>query len=330
VLSGSTGFSAGTGSNSSVAIDTTGNVWFIGNSFGSVMEMNSIGTLLSGSGGYSTGTYGPSGCTYASPTPHGLAIDGNNNVWVANYYGDDRGQAIVELNNSGVLQTANEVNTNNANCNETTTSGNAVVRNLWGVALDGNGVMYGTGYSTENVAAVNTSTTSGKFTIYNNSGSTSVPDGPAYPAIDQNGKLWIPNYYSGTTAGAGTSVSVFTPGTTSASSNATSSVAYTSYTGGGLNGPQAIAVDGGNNIWVAGIGNKYVSELSNAGTAMSPSTGFTGGFTNTVGRLAIDGSGNVWVNSPTGNNVVQMVGAATPTLTPLVTAAKAGTPAAKP
>jgi hypothetical protein len=330
VLSGSNGYSAGTGSNSSIAIDITGNVWFI-NGFASVLKMNSIGTLLSGAGGYSTGTYGPSGCTTASPQPHGLAIDANNNVWVSNYSGDDRGQGIALLTNSGTLLGA--VNTNNNQCNEATT-GNTVVRNNWGIAMDGNGVMYSTGYSSENIAAVNTSTINGSFTIYNNSGSTSVPDGPAYPAIDQNGKVWMPNYYglvnSTNTAGAGTSISVFTPGTTSASSNATTTVPYTSYSGGGLNGPQAIAVDGGNNIWVAGIGNKYVSELSNAGTAMSPSTGYTGGFTNTVGRLAIDGSGNVWVNSPSGNNVVQMVGAATPTLTPLVTAAKNGTPAAKP
>jgi hypothetical protein len=333
VLSGSTGFSTGTSnSNSSIAFDVTGNAWFI-NGFASVMKMNSIGTLLSGAGGYSTGTYGPSGCTSASPTPHGLAIDGNNNVWVANYSGDDRGQAIVELNNSGVLQTANEVNTNNTVCNESTT-GNTIGRNVWSVAMDGNGVMYGTGYSSENVVAVNTSTTNGSFTIYNNSGSSSVPDGPAYPAIDQNGKLWMPNYYavvgSTNTPGAGSSVSVVTPGTTSASSNATSSVAYTSYSGGGLSGPQAIAVDGGNNIWVANFGSKTISELSNSGTAMSPSTGFTTAFGNTVGRLAIDGSGNVWVNSSAGNSVVQMVGSATPTLTPLVTAAKNGTPAAKP
>jgi hypothetical protein len=332
VLSGSTGYSTGTSnSNSSVAIDYSGNVWFI-NGFASVMKMNSIGTLLSGAGGYSTGTYGPSGCTSASPQPHGLAIDASNNVWVANYQGDDRGQAIALLNNSGTLLGA--VNTNNNVCNESTANGNSVVRNVWSLAMDGNGVMYGTGYSSENVAAVNTSTINGSFTIYNNSGASTVPDGPAYAAVDQNGKLWIPNYYgyvnSTNTAGAGTSISVFTPGTTSASSNATTTVPYTSYSGGGLNGPQAIAVDGGNNIWVSGIGNQYVSEFSNGGTALTPSTGYTGGITNTVGRLAIDGSGNLWVNSPAGNSVVQMVGVATPTLTPIVTAAKNGTPAAKP
>jgi hypothetical protein len=330
VLSGSNGYSAGTGSNSSVAIDYSGNVWFI-NNFASVMKMNSIGTLLSGAGGYSTGTYGPSGCTTASPQPHGLAIDANNNVWVSNYSGDDRGQGIALLTNSGTLLGA--VNTNNNQCNEATT-GNTVVRNNWGIAMDGNGVMYSTGYSSENVAAVNTSTINGSFTIYNNSGSTSVPDGPAYPAIDQNGKVWMPNYYgfvnSTNTPGAGTSVSVFTPGTTSASSSAITTVAYTSYSGGGLNGPQAIAVDGGNNIWVANYGSKTISELNNSGTALTPSTGYTTAFSGNVGRLAIDASGNVWVNSPSGNNVVQMVGVATPTLTPIITAAKNGTPAAKP
>jgi hypothetical protein len=332
VLSGATGFSSGTTNpNSSLTIDLSGNVWFV-NNIASVMKMNSIGTLLSGAGGYSTGT---NGCASGSPTPHSLAIDKNNNVWVANYYGDDRGQAIVELNNNGALQTGNEVNTNNTVCNDSTAAGNTVVRNVWGIVMDGNGVMYGTGYSSENVAAVNTSTTNGSYTIFNNSGATSVPDAPGYAAIDQNGKLWMPNYYgyvsSTNTAGAGTSVSVFTPPSIpSATTNATTTAAYTSYSGGGLNGPGAIAVDGGNNIWVAGVNNKYLSELSNNGTALTPSTGYTGGITNTVGRVAIDSAGNAWVNSAAGNNVVQMVGVATPTLTPIATAATNGTPAAKP
>jgi hypothetical protein len=149
--------------------------------------------------------------------------------------------------------------------------------------------------------------------------------------VDQNGKIWVPSFYLGTTSGAGNYIDVFTPSTAVASGTANAdNVAMTSYTGGGLsNGVNMIAVDGANNIWAMG-GNAYVSEFTNSGTALTPSTGYTGGFTAVGARLAIDSSGSVWLPESSANAVVQMIGVATPVMTPLVAAAKAGTPAAKP
>jgi hypothetical protein len=324
VLSGGSGFATVSGQLSrSPAIDTSGNLWFT-NNLSAVWKMNSAGVVQSGAG-YSSGpTLCPSG-----PQPLALAVDGSNNVWVNNYSGDYQGESIVELSNTGTL--LQSVNTYaNTGCPMTGTTV-ASVRNTYGIAMDGGGVMWAAGYSTENLAAVNTSTSTGAYTAYNDSNSGTTPAGPQYPAVDQNGKIWVPSFYLGTTAGAGNYIDVFTPSAAVASGTANANnVAMTSYTGGGLNnGVNMVAVDGANNIWAMG-GNAYVSEFTNSGTALTPSTGYVGGFTAVGARLAIDSSGSVWLPESSANAVVQMIGVATPVITPLVAAAKAGTPAAKP
>ena len=89
------------------------------------------------------------------------------------------------------------------------------------------------------------------------------------------------------------------------------------YTGGGLGRTNAIAIDGEGNVWTSAAGGP-ISELSSSGTAISGSKGFTaGGLVNGPNGLAIDGSGNVWVTSGAGNNLVELVGAATPVVTPI-------------
>lgn len=74
------------------------------------------------------------------------------------------------------------------------------------------------------------------------------------------------------------------------------------YTGGGLNQPDGIAVDGNGNIWAADEGNNAISELDWVGNAKSGSGGLTGGLSTPKG-LAIDANNNVWVAS-SGNNTV--------------------------
>ena len=66
------------------------------------------------------------------------------------------------------------------------------------------------------------------------------------------------------------------------------------YTGGGLNGPSALAIDQAGNVWIADYFNA-VSELSSQGAALSPASGYTGGGLNESYGLTIDNSGNVWV-----------------------------------
>jgi streptogramin lyase len=98
------------------------------------------------------------------------------------------------------------------------------------------------------------------------------------------------------------------------------------YTGGGLsggslsgNGGTEIAIDGSGNVWLTNITGASISEFSNAGAPLSPSTGYTAsGVLENPTSVAVDGSGNVWITSAGTNSVVQVIGAATPVVTPLV------------
>ena len=67
------------------------------------------------------------------------------------------------------------------------------------------------------------------------------------------------------------------------------------FVGGGMNGPQDLAIDSKGNVWVANNGNNSLSKFSPGGAAVSTSTGYTGGGLSSPYGLAIDASDNVWV-----------------------------------
>jgi len=69
-----------------------------------------------------------------------------------------------------------------------------------------------------------------------------------------------------------------------------------SFTGGGLNDPNSIAVDGAGNVWTANLGNTSVSQFNGVtGAAISPAGGYTGNGLTVPFSLALDPSGNAWV-----------------------------------
>ena len=96
--------------------------------------------------------------------------------------------------------------------------------------------------------------------------------------------------------------------TNNASSNVlelTSSGSHASsnpFTGGGIQGPEALAFDGSGNVWVVNNG-PTVSKLSPNGAALSPSTGYSTGGPSGPSALALDTSGNIWVANSSGNSV---------------------------
>ncbi|HVG26810.1 MAG TPA: hypothetical protein VM865_04315, partial [Acidobacteriaceae bacterium] len=99
-------------------------------------------------------------------------------------------------------------------------------------------------------------------------------------------------------------------------------VDYVTATGGGLNAPATLSVDGGNNLWVANSGSNTVSGFTNGGVSLnnaSTTAGFpTGSATTAVTYAAApDFSGNLWTANSDGT-VTQLLGLATPTATPVV------------
>ena len=115
----------------------------------------------------------------------------------------------------------------------------------------------------------------------------------------------------------------------------------TSYTGGGLNAPVSVAVDGAGYVWVANSGNASVSVFKNTGVAVSGTGGYVGNACTAMpctataigagpSGVAIDASGGVWVVSKTAGTVTHLVGAATPAVTPLASGVANATLGTKP
>lgn len=272
-----------------LAIDnsTPANVWVTNYNGNSVTELNSSGTA-SGSSPYTAGSMNQ---------PVGIAIDGTGNLWIAN----NGNGSVTELTSSGTAHSG-------------TPSTGGGLSTPYGIAVDISG----------NAWVANT--TGSSVSEFTSSGG--VHAGAPYSgggignsvgvAFDSSGNAWISNKIGSVTE-------LNSTGTASAGSP---------YSGGGLSsintaGPGLIAIDGAGNVWVANIdggGNANshsgsITELSNSGTAISGSNGYTGAsasssdlIVNPVG-IAVDPSGNVWASCS--GNVVELVGAATPVVTPL-------------
>lgn len=99
-------------------------------------------------------------------------------------------------------------------------------------------------------------------------------------------------------------VAAFLPGLSAAPTDWTISL---NFTGGGMQVPSALAIDGNGNVWVTNAvttvteSNKTVTALSATGMPLAGSPFFTGGGTPT--GIAIDGTGMVWVTSMDGSGL---------------------------
>jgi streptogramin lyase len=99
------------------------------------------------------------------------------------------------------------------------------------------------------------------------------------------------------------SVKTYTPGFSGQPSDFTIGL---SYSGGGLNAPQGVAIDAAGNAWVANFGGNSVTKLSPVGAVLSGTGGFTAGGMSGPYSIAIDGSGNAWIANQTGNSVAKI------------------------
>lgn len=290
-LSSSSGFTGGgLGTPNGIAVDTLGNIWVANssNSSNSVTEFSSSGFVLSGTSGYTGG--GMNG-------PYGLAIDASNAVWVSN----SNTTTVTKLSSAGApLSGANGY------------SVGLVLAAPHAIAIDANGNAWVADKGTSTVTALTNSGTPILGSPFS-AGGISVPYSIA---VDHGGNIWVANYGN-----------LGTDSVSELSSNGSPAVG-SPFTGGGISLPESITVDGAGNIWVANSGANAVgtvSELTNNGTVVTPTNGYileNGGDTGVDG-IAIDGSGDVWVsNLATAvgtSDLVELIGAATPVVTPLVT-----------
>jgi streptogramin lyase len=84
------------------------------------------------------------------------------------------------------------------------------------------------------------------------------------------------------------------------------------YAGGGLSGPDALAIDAAGTVWVTNVNSNSVTKIGAAGIFLTGSTGITGDGLNGLGGIAIDAFGNAWItnsgNSPTTGSVSEISG----------------------
>jgi hypothetical protein len=330
----------------SVAVDASGNVWaanYCGSNTAcsSVTELSSSGQPLPSSP-ISDGTFFEN---------YGLGIDLHGNVWITNYnsVGVNGGNgSIAELNSSGQILSPIDgyfgggisfpaavaadtdgsiwiANQGNSTASKLSNNGSALSGSGWGsgqlfgpsaVAIDAN---HNAWFANQNASSGSvTSVSPDGLTVKQLPSGGNQPSGIATDAIGistntSKGHVWIANYTT-------SSVSEL-----QLNNDGTVTVVSTGYTGGGINHPNGIAVDGSGNVWIANfrIGNS-LSELQGAdgsspGQPLSPSTGF-GTDANLLDPfgVAIDSSGNLWISNSGSSTITQFLGLAAPVKTPLV------------
>jgi hypothetical protein len=245
-----------------------------------VNEVSTIGTIYTGSAFITDLTH-----VSAPPPSDALAFTALSNVNTDLLYDSPTGvaKAITPAGNGAVPQA--EINTLAnilAACVNTTSSTSSNCQTLFNNAKNG--------------GVAPTDTASAALNIARN------PGGP-------NGAN-IANLFGLQTAGA-----PFQPDLSAAPNDFTIAITYT---GGGLNGPAGIAIDGSGNAWISNAGAASISEFAYNGAPVSPSTGFTGGglLGGIIGQafpgIAIDDAGNVWVANLTNNSLSKFNSAGQP------------------
>jgi hypothetical protein len=300
-LSGSSGYVTEAYTPGPIAIDLNDNVW-IGNGAhtidgpGSVVELSSDGTALSGANGYGYGLL---------RTPEGVAIDANNNIWVTDTASDN----VVEFSNSGqVLSGPNGF-----------TGGG--ITNPDQLAINPSGDIWIANFIAFSISELSSSgapltpptgiTGAGFF-------------GGAALAIDHSNNVWA------VAEGNDAQVSKISP-----NGVILSGTGYSVGVGGKNQGGATIAIDGDGDAWIPIYGSPSIAELSNSGVTLSGNNGYGGGVADAPGSIALDGAGDAWVPSsiftPSGERgvggvytwrITELLGVAAPVVTPIAAGVK--------
>jgi len=256
-------------------------------------------------------------CTLGICLPTAVAVDGNGNVWVANYnhgaaeftalggytttvtgggMAESYGLAVDPSNTVWVTNQETRVNgvkgsvtTINANTAAITSSGSGlnpggVIYYPEAVTASASGNIWVANYGNSSVAELTSSGTAVAGTPFG-TGSLVFP---VAVAVDGSGTAWVANQSASTIS------SVSADGATVAS--------YTC-----CNGASGVAIDQNQNVWVTNYFGDSISEVSNTGTVLI--NGATGGGIYHPQGIAVDGVGNVWVANYRGNSLTELAGA---------------------
>jgi streptogramin lyase len=270
-----TGFTDGlTGSELTVAIDSSSNVWALDSSAGGISELSPAGTVVEPASLFASAKLN---------FPLGIAFDKAGMLWV----GDDSGLTHISTTGSVALKVAIP-----------SSEGEGV----GDVEVDGLGNVWTTNFD-NNVLVKLTSAGVPVFGVAGVSGGGLMS--PEGIAIDPQNNVWIANANA-------SNISKF--------SNNGVPLSATGFAGGGLSGNRFLAIDGAGVVWTPSSNTGIISAFDSSGNPLI-ATGFAvepGG--KGFWGVAIDGSGNIWSTAADGA-LVQLVGAASPVISPIATAA---------
>jgi sugar lactone lactonase YvrE len=300
----------------SLAIDASGNAFVPTNSSaGYVTKLSPAGAVLAtsatGGSGFDSIAVAPNGSVFVAANssntvyaydtnlnnltgspwssaqmnnPTSVAIDSSGDVYVT--HGGNSDDVIQKFNSSGSLIASMR---------------NSCLTRVTQIAIDPSDTLWASMYTSNDLCRV--SNPSGNQ-LFSTSGQ---PSAPTNVAIDSSGNGWA-------AAGAQANLFMYSP-----SGDQNSYGVINNATQGGLSSPTFIAIDGGNNVWLTNNGNSYaLSEFTHSGTAITNSAGYQSGNLNTPSSwIAIDASGDVWVPNQGADSVTELIGVATPTVTPL-------------
>jgi hypothetical protein len=315
-----------------MAFDANGNAW-IGDRVKGVVEVGPQGA---------SNTYNP-----GFGMVKGVAVSpADGNIWVSDYVNS----IVYILNSSGtIVAIVTQKIDNGKNLHGPILTGFSLDPSSGYMAYQANEdipgiVMFEAGL---NGGATNPIYSKVDYIKGSNSGAFPDVDTPGWIAVDQTGMAWVPSTDSGEVGNAvikwknGAEISnpseASGPESYSTVSDSNSNIWLTTntspwtleeirsggtsvgftQTGGGMNAPYKLAVDGGNTIWIANDGANTLSAWSQTSGSWLATSGFSTSAASGTGCvvLGVDGSGNVWTGNADGS-VTQLLGLATPTSTP--------------
>lgn len=244
------GTGGGVGVNEEVAFDASGNLWLVGGAGGnSVVEYSAAQIAASGS---PTPAVTLSGGSLNSPA--GFAFDATGNLWVVS----QSANTVVEFSASQLGASGNPI------APVTLSDTGRSLSRPFALAFDRMGDMWVANEGGNTVVEFTPSqlTASGRpVPAVTLSATGSSLKGPAAPAFDANGNLWVVNF-------TGNSVVEFTPGQLTSSGSPTPAVTLTA-SSGSIKGPLGLAFDASGDLWVINTSGNTVVEFSAAQLGIS-------------------------------------------------------------
>ena len=267
-LAPNTGRTDGTGSAArfdapqGVAVDGSGNVYVVNTSYSSIRKITSSGVVTTFAGGAGQGSADGTGSTAHFNIPYGVAADGSGNVYVA----DTNNNTVRKITPGGVVSTLAGLALASGSTNGTGSA--ARFRKPRALAVDVSGNVYVADTGNHTIRKITpagvVTTLAGLALAVGNTdgmGSTARFRSPDGVAVDTSGNIYVAdtgNFTIRKITSAGVVTTLAGLANFAGSSDGTGSTARFEF-------PEAVAVDGSGNIYVADYNNHTIRRVTPAG-----------------------------------------------------------------